>query len=193
MFAIKTRSGGVYLKMQPRGGDLSPFEKDGSTAFRKERNSGNYGAGTQEVQRANYVTRKELDKRRSDMFAVAIGLFNAAKYEEALIEFENIVSLEPKNFIGDNFEKTTSIYRVAQYNVACCYSALGAVEPGLEALQVALSVGFDDFAKVRSDPSLAALRGEKMEKLIGKYDESLFNEGAMKALQGLFNWGGKKE
>jgi hypothetical protein len=103
------------------------------------------------------------------MFNDAIGLFNDKKFEEALIVFENIVGLEPKNYIGDNFEKVTSIFRVAQYNIACCYSCLGSVEPGLEALQVAMSVGFDDFAKIRKDPSLKTLQAaEGFKKLLDK-------------------------
>lgn len=125
------------------------------------------------------------------MFNEAIVLFNAKKYEEALIQFENIVALEPKNFIGDNFEKVTNIFRVAQYNAACCYACMGAIEPGLEALQVAMSVGFDDFAKIRSDPSLKALQSsDKFKKLLDKYDEPFFDAGAFKAFTGLF--GGKK-
>ncbi len=103
------------------------------------------------------------------MFNEAIGLFNDKKFEEALIVFENIVGLEPKNYIGDNFEKVTSIFRVAQYNIACCYSCLGSVEPGLEALQVAMSVGFDDFGKIRKDPSLKTLQAaEGFKKLLDK-------------------------
>ena len=103
------------------------------------------------------------------MFNEAISAFNRAEYEAALIVFENIVGLEPKNYIGDNFEKVTNLYRVAQYNIACCYSCLGAVEPGLEALQVAMSVGFDDFRKIRTDPSLKLLQqSDKFKKLLDK-------------------------
>jgi hypothetical protein len=111
----------------------------------------------------------QLEKKRTVMFNEAIGLFNDKKFEEALIVFENIVGLEPKNYIGDNFEKVTSIFRVAQYNIACCYSCLGSVEPGLEALQVAMSVGFDDFGKIRKDPSLKTLQAaEGFKKLLDK-------------------------
>ena len=110
------------------------------------------------------------------MFNEAIGAFNRAEYEAALIVFENIVGLEPKNYIGDNFEKVTNLYRVAQYNIACCYSCLGAVEPGLEALQVAMSVGFDDFRKIRTDPSLKQLQqSDKFKKLL---DKARFCRGA---------------
>ena len=125
------------------------------------------------------------------MFNQAITLFNGKQYEEAVLVFEDIVGLEPKNYIGDNFEKVTSIYRVAQYNVACCYSCLNATEAGLEALQVAMSVGFDDFAKIRSDPSLRTLQAsDKFKKLLDKYDEPFINESAFKAFASIF--GGKK-
>jgi hypothetical protein len=133
----------------------------------------------------------QLEKKRTDMFNVAITSFKAQKFEEALIEFENIVALEPKNFIGDNFEKVTSLYKVSQYNVACCYSMIGAVDAGLEALQVAMSVGFDDYEGIRRDPSLKTLQAsDRFSKLMDKYDEPLFNESAFKAFTNLF--GGKK-
>ena len=63
-------------------GDMSPFDKEDASAFRKvrshcahppplahtadavhhhqERNGGNYGSGTQELQRRNYVEKKEV-------------------------------------------------------------------------------------------------------------------------------------
>ena len=43
---------------------------------------------------------------------------------QALIEFENVLALEPKNYLGDDFARVTQTYRVTQYNVACCYSAM---------------------------------------------------------------------
>ena len=50
-----------------------------------------------------------------------------AGQQGALIEFENIISMEPRNFVGDNFSRITPIYKVTQYNMACCYSMLGQV------------------------------------------------------------------
>jgi hypothetical protein len=35
--------------------------------------------------------------------------------------------MEPKNYVGDNFSRITDIYRVTQYNIACCYAAEGSV------------------------------------------------------------------
>jgi hypothetical protein len=60
---------------------------------------------------------------------------------QALIDFENVLSLEPKNYLGDDFSRVTQIYRVTQYNIACCYSMLDQQESGLEALNAALASG----------------------------------------------------
>lgn len=43
------------------------------------------------------------------------------------MEFENIIAMEPRNFVGDNFSRNTPIYKVTQYNIACCYSMLDQV------------------------------------------------------------------
>ena len=43
---------------------------------------------------------------------------------QALIDFENVLSMEPKNYLGDNFARVTEVYRVTQYNIACCFAAL---------------------------------------------------------------------
>ena len=48
---------------------------------------------------------------------------------QALIEFENVLALEPKNFTSDNFSRVTQTYRVTQYNVACCYAAMDQARP----------------------------------------------------------------
>ena len=56
---------------------------------------------------------------------------------QALVDFENVISTEPKGFRGDDFSRYTQVYRVAQYNIACCYSTIGQAcpPPGLS-LQV---------------------------------------------------------
>jgi len=110
------------------------------------------------------------------------------------VVFEEIVGMEPPNFIGDNFEKVTRIYILSQYNIACCYSLLGSVDPALESLQICLSCGWEDFAKVRTDPSLKAVQASpKFKPLMDKYDEPFLNEGAIKAFNALGAFfGGKK-
>ncbi len=110
-------------------------------------------------------------------------------HTKALIEFENVLAMEPKNYVGDNLARITDMYRVAQYNVACCYSVLGQTEAGLEALNNALKVGFEDYSKVRSDPNLANLRENPKYKLIvDKYDEPIINEEALKYVE-MGGWG----
>ena len=55
---------------------------------------------------------------------------------QALIEFENVLALEPKNYVGDDFARVTQIYRVTQYNIACCYSAMDQVRSGGASWQI---------------------------------------------------------
>jgi hypothetical protein len=64
---------------------------------------------------------------------------------QALVVFENVVGLEPKNYIGDNMQKVTDVYRIAQYNVACCYSMINQTDAAVDALKAALISGFDDY------------------------------------------------
>ena len=72
----------------------------------------------------NYSKKRELENQRLDMFDEAIELYNAKDFDNALIVFEEVAALEPKNYMGDDFSKTTEIYKVAQYNIACCYAAM---------------------------------------------------------------------
>lgn len=37
--------------------------------------------------------------------------------QQALIDFENVLGMEPKNYLGDDFSRVTQIYRVTQYNI----------------------------------------------------------------------------
>lgn len=63
----------------------------------------------------------------------------------------------------------TEIYRLAQYNIACCYSQINQVDAGLEALKFAMLAGFEDYRMIRSDESLKQLRQNEMfEKLMSK-------------------------
>lgn len=55
------------------------------------------------------------------------------------------------------------------------------VEAGLEALESALSAGFEQYNKVRTDPNLEVLRkSPKFKKLIDQYDEPIINDSAIK-------------
>jgi len=162
--------------------------------WKKERNAGNVGQGVREQQRKNYAAKMEVEQERLKLFNTALGKFRKNDLEGALIDFENVVAMEPRKYIGDNFARYTDIYPVAQYNVACCYSALNQMDAGLEALEAALSSGFDDFDKVKSDSNLATLRKEEgFIPLVNKYDEPILNENAVRVLKNLFSFGGSKD
>jgi len=198
IYAIKTRNGEVYLRLKRNFGDMSALEEEELTEaekqFRAERSGGNYGLGTKEMQERNYIARKEAERTRRELFDDALAKFKAGKVEESLIDFENVLALEPKNYLGDDFSRVTQIYRVTQYNIACCYSTMDQLDAGLEALDSAMAAGFEDFAKVRKDPNLANLRkSPRFTTLINRYDEPLINEGAIKALKGLFSFGKKAD
>ena len=54
-------------------------------------------------------------------------------------------------------------------------------EAGLEALEAAMSAGFEQYSKIRSDPNLDNLRkSPKFKELIDRYDEPVFNDNAIK-------------
>lgn len=198
IYAIKTRNGDVYMRLKRNFGDMSALQEEELTEaekmFKAERGGGNYGAGTKEMQERNYIARKEAERERRQLFDDALSKFKKGDVEMALIDFENVLSLEPKNYLGDDFSRVTQIYRVTQYNIACCYSMLDNTESGLEALNSALASGFEDYSKVRSDPNLANLRkSPKFKPLLERYDEPIINEGAIKALKSLFSFGKKDD
>ncbi|EIE25445.1 hypothetical protein COCSUDRAFT_13402 [Coccomyxa subellipsoidea C-169] len=185
MYAIKTRNGDVYMKLKRNFGDTSFLLEDelseAEKRFKMERGGGNYGAGTKEMQAANYRARKEQELKRRELFDEALAKFKQNNIEGALIDFEEVISMEPKNYLGDDFSRVTQIFRVAQYNVACCYSAINQVDAGLEALESALSAGFEQYNKVRTDPNLDVLRkSPKFKNLIDQYDEPIINDSAIK-------------
>jgi len=194
MYAIKNRSGDIYLKMKKMNGDLSALEvNEKSSAFKNERAGGNYGAGTKEQQMNNYSKKRELENQRLDMFDEAIELYNGKDYDSALIIFEEVAALEPKNYMGDDFSKTTEIYKVAQYNIACCFSRIGKEDESILALKRCMSAGWTDYRKIRTDPSLAFVqKSQKFQELMDKFDEPIINANAVKAFKSLFNIGGKK-
>lgn len=190
IYAMKTRSGDISMVLERRGGDMTIFEYEKNDQFKAERAGGNYGLGTKEVQTKNYQSKKEREAERKAMFGEALDLFKAKKYDQSLVIFENVVGLEPPKYMGDNFSTVSDILKVAQYNVACCYSKINEMDAGLEALEASMKAGFDDFKFIRSDPNLANLRkDEGFKPLMDKFDEPFLNENAMNVLKGIF---GKK-
>ena len=155
------------------------------------RTTGNYGAGTQELQRRNYAESKEVQRKRNEMFEDGLEQFNAGQFEKALIMWEDVIGMEPKNYFGDDFSRTTAIYRTAYYNVACCYCKMGNTDAAFDALQTALVAGFEDCKKVRSDPQLASLRDtDKFDEMMDKFDEPWINMNAINAIKNIFTGGG---
>lgn len=192
IYAMKNRNGDIYLQMKKMNGDLSALEQnEKSSGFKNERAGGNYGSGTKEQQLNNYSKKKELEVQRLDMFDEGIALYNKADYDSALIVFEEVAALEPKNFMSDNFETSTEIYKVAQYNIACCFSKLGQTDNSIVALKRCMAAGWNDYKKIRTDPSLDNVqKSPKFKEMIDKFDEPLINQNAINFVKGIF--GGKK-
>lgn len=76
------------------------------------------------LQARNYVSRKEQERKRREVFDDALAKFNKSDIEGALVDFENVVAMEPRNYVGDNLSRVTPILPVTHYNIACCYSML---------------------------------------------------------------------
>jgi hypothetical protein len=192
IYAMKNRNGDIYLKMRKMNGDLSALEQnEKSNAMAAERAGGNYGAGTKEQQMQNFSKKKELEVQRLDMFDEGIALYNKEDFDGALIVFEEVAALEPKNYMSDSFEMATEIYRVSEYNIACCFSKLGQTENSLAALKKCMGAGWTDYKKIRTDPSLANVqKAEGFKEMMDKFDEPLINDNAVKFLKGIF--GGNK-
>ncbi len=190
MYAIKTRNAGkVYLKFERKFGDMSAMEaetlSEAERRFKAERGGGNYGAGTKEMQANNYLKAKELAAERVVLFEGALKKFNGGDHAGALVDFENVLAMEPANYLGDDFARVTQVYRATQYNIACCYAAIGQVDAGLEALDDAMRAGFSAYTKIRADPNLAPLRADKkaFAAVIDKYDEPILNTEAIAFLK----------
>merc|ERR1711924_574297 len=154
-YAIRTRNGDVFFQLQSMNGDMSIFEKkklDPSEAqFAAERAGWNYGIGTKELQQRNYISKMEEARKRRELFDDGLEKFRAKDYEGALLDWENVLGLEPVNYMSDNFSKVSDIKKVASFNIACSYSQMGQVDAAIEALDEALACGFDRYEKCRAD------------------------------------------
>ena len=137
MYAIRTRAGDVYLQLLKRGGDMTIFEKkemdETTKMFQNERAGGNYGYGTQELQQRNYIAKMEEARKRRELFDDGLEKFQAKDYEGALVDWENVLGMEPLNYMSDNFAMVSQVYKVSAFNIACCYAQMNQVDAGLEA------------------------------------------------------------
>jgi tetratricopeptide (TPR) repeat protein len=189
MMAIKTRVGPVYMKILSRGGNTDVFTmKDERSDYDRERSGGNYGAGTAAEMEKRYTENKVAERSRKELFNDGVSNFKAGDYDQALNNFQKVKSMEPKNYIGDSFERVTEYYKVAAYNAACCYSKLEQEEAGLKALNEALGGGWEDYDRVRTDKNLEWLRqSPKFKPLLEQYDEPIFNTEVFDAFKNFKN------
>ena len=67
------------------------------------------------------------------------------KFSEGLQVDERLAQLRPDDDL-------------VQYNLACSYAVLGMAEPGIDALQRALELGYRHIEHLRRDPDLKSLR-----------------------------------
>lgn len=182
MMAIQTRIGPVFMKILSRGGDTDVFKQEATrSGLDQERAAGNYGAGTNEFMRQRFKNNKKTEKERLELFNDGVSAFQAGDYEKAKDLMTEVRDLEPQGYMGDNFERVTEYYKVASFNLACCYSMLGKEQAGLAALNDAMNSGWDDFNKIRTDEYLAFLRkSPDFEQLLERYDEPIFNTEILK-------------
>lgn len=54
---------------------------DAQRMAKQERSGGNYGAGTKELQARNYVSRREQERKRRELFDDALAKFNKSDIE----------------------------------------------------------------------------------------------------------------
>jgi hypothetical protein len=80
-------------------------------------------AGTKEMQARNYAQRKESERKRRELFDDALAKFKAGDIQSSLVDFENVVAMEPRNYVGDSGARVTPILQVRG---ARCGRATGA-------------------------------------------------------------------
>ncbi|CAH8358369.1 unnamed protein product, partial [Eruca vesicaria subsp. sativa] len=106
--------------------------------IRAERNAGFISSRLREIQMQNYLRKKEQKTQQEKDLREGLQFSKNGKYEEALDRFESVLGSKPR---PDDAS-------VASYNVACCYSKLNQVQPGLSALEEALKSGYVDFKRI---------------------------------------------
>lgn len=112
----------------------------------------------------------------------------ATRWAEALGVYEKALTLpgtglkrfrDKPRLISDG-EKSAALF-----NIACCHSMLGDARVGLVALSGCLELGYDDFAQLRADPDLEALRkDERFEGLLKRFEPKRAAGGFFGALFG---------
>jgi hypothetical protein len=79
-------------------------------------------AGTKEMQARNYQQRKENERKRRELFDDGLVKFKSGDLQGALVDFENVVAMEPRNFVGDSGARITPILpvRFQDRGMDCC-------------------------------------------------------------------------
>jgi Flp pilus assembly protein TadD len=107
------------------------------------------------------VYEAHLENRPDDAEVVeALGhLFTkSGRHQEGLVIDQRLVELRPEE-------------PVAHYNLACSLALVGDVDQALARLRIALDLGFRDFAFIRKDKDLRALRSDpRFETLLCEFE-----------------------
>ena len=116
MYAIKNRNGDIYLEDDGHGRRLCRRFKQNRKEQRRSRANARVvttAPGTKEQQMNNYSKKRELGEpeirhvRRSHRACTTRKDFDNGVNRS----FEEVAALEPKNYMGDDFSKTTEIYQ----------------------------------------------------------------------------------
>lgn len=89
----------------------------------------------------------ELDQDSQRRFNEATQHAKHNRHVEAIKIFREILALKPN-------------YAAAHFNLACIYSRLSKKEDAFKSLAAAVKSGYNNFAKIQSDPDLAFLRSQ---------------------------------
>lgn len=68
----------TFFSLPAQGEDMDAVE----AKWRAERGGGNYGAGTQEMQQRNYISKKEAERKRREVFDDGMAKFKGGKIEQ---------------------------------------------------------------------------------------------------------------
>lgn len=122
--------------------------------------------------------------------AIAIGLkfSNAGNWAQAQEYFERALEL-PGTGLKRWRDKPPALSEgeltSALYNIACCRSQQGDVDNGLTAIAGAVEQGYRNFAQLRADPDLQALRADpRFEGVMKRFERP--SSGEKKGFLGLF-------
>ncbi len=152
------------------GPDVPPFASD-------DPNSG--AAGSRDHQRTKRQSKTDVrlpvDRRPVGEWFGSLGQldFDVDFFEKLLVQ--NGDSVEVLRVLGELVSKKRFLQRaveidqrlvqlipvdiLARYNLACSLARLGCADEAIEALVIAIRLGYDDFAHMEVDPDLESLRG----------------------------------